>query len=64
MTDTADKGRAMDMVYLDFSKAFDTLSCSISPNWSKFADNTKLRGTVNMLYLRAALQRNLDRVEK
>lgn len=64
LSGTAGTGRATGMVYPDFSKAVDTLSPSLSPNQWKFADNTKLRGTVTMLYLRAALQRNLDRVEK
>lgn len=31
------------MVYFDFSQAFDTLTRSLSLNWWKFADNTKLR---------------------
>jgi len=29
MTDWIDVGRAVDVVYLDFSKAFDAASCNI-----------------------------------
>jgi len=31
MTEWADEGRAVDVVYLDYSKAFDTVSCNILP---------------------------------
>ena len=29
MTDWVDEGRAVDVVYLNFNKAFDTISCNI-----------------------------------
>lgn len=29
MTDVADEGRVVDVVYLDYSKAFDIISCNI-----------------------------------
>lgn len=29
MTGTADKERAVNLVYLDFNKAFDTVSCNL-----------------------------------
>ena len=29
MTSWVDEGRVVDVVYLDFSKAFDTISCNI-----------------------------------
>ncbi|GAB0179502.1 hypothetical protein GRJ2_000415500 [Grus japonensis] len=30
MTDLVDEGKAVDIVYLDLSKAFNTMSCKIS----------------------------------
>ncbi|KAK4806796.1 hypothetical protein QYF61_005592 [Mycteria americana] len=75
VTASVDKGRATDVIYLDFCKAFDTVPHNILASklerdsgieciLSKFADDTKLSGAVDSLEGRAAIQRDLDRLEE
>ncbi|PKU46083.1 pol- hypothetical protein [Limosa lapponica baueri] len=73
VTTSVDKRRATDVVYLDFSKAFDMfplnilllkLESGIECMLSKFADDTKLGGALDMPEGQDAIQRYVDRLEK
>ncbi|PKU44080.1 rna-directed dna polymerase from mobile element jockey-like [Limosa lapponica baueri] len=74
MTVWVDEGRAVDIVYLDFNKAFDTVSHNIlivihdqdegtERAHSTFADGAKLGGVAGTPEGCAAIQRDLDRLE-
>ncbi|KAJ7428717.1 rna-directed dna polymerase from mobile element jockey-like [Willisornis vidua] len=66
------EGKAVDVVYPDFSKAFDTVShrmlleklAAHGLDRGTLLDHTKLEGNVNLLEGRRALQRDLDRLDR
>ncbi|GAB0203202.1 hypothetical protein GRJ2_002785800 [Grus japonensis] len=63
VTHLVDQGKPADVIFLDFSKAFDTVSHRLEGVVNKFADDTKLGGAVDSVEGGEALQRDLDRLE-
>ncbi|GAB0195585.1 hypothetical protein GRJ2_002023800 [Grus japonensis] len=63
VTHLVDQGKPVDVIFSDFSKAFNTVSHRLEGVASKFADDTKLGGAVDSIEGGEALQRDLDRLE-
>ncbi|KAJ7399963.1 rna-directed dna polymerase from mobile element jockey-like [Pitangus sulphuratus] len=73
VTISVDKGRATDVIYLDFCKAFDILISKLKRDGfdkgikctlNKFADDTELSGVVDTPGGWDATQRDLDKLRK
>ncbi|KAK4823609.1 hypothetical protein QYF61_004212 [Mycteria americana] len=66
MTGTVDEGKAVDIGYLDCSKAFNTVFHDILTvhTLNKFAVNIKLGGMVDTPDSCTEIQRDLNRLEK